>query len=185
MVIKLKDEVIDFFANITQVLIAPEKSFHNILEEKKAIRGLYFFIFFAAFLGFMFGALLGDIVISLISAVVFVILGLVKIVIWTFVSHIIAKLIFKGEGEFIPLIGLFCFTSVTYILGILGLATLIIAQTFFTSFLLSLLMLMWAIIIGTVAVDAEHKIGIGRSFLSVMGIPALLVIILFMIMEVL
>jgi hypothetical protein len=183
-VFKLKEKFLDNLDRIVKVFIGPEKVFHELLENKKAITGIYFYIFFAAFLGFMTGALFGSIVMGVIVAILFIIAGLIKLVIWSGISHIIAKIVFKGNGKYIPLIGLFGYISVAFILGIVALA-LIIAGSVFSALLLLILMVIWAFIIAIVAVDAVHDIGVGRSFLSVFALPALIIIVIFAIMGVL
>jgi hypothetical protein len=63
--------------------------------------------------------------------------------------------------------------------------TLMLAGTVFSFLLLFGLMHLWVLIIATVAVHCEHKIGIGRSFLSCFGVPSLIIIAIFLILEVL
>ena len=179
------ERFLDFFDGIVGVMVSPERSFREILDKNSATRGIYIFIFFAAFLGIMVGALIAGIVknafLPVLLAVVFAVYGLVKIFIWAGISHLVAKFVFKGEGTFINTFGLFGYSSVTYILGIFGLMTLILASTIFTSSMLLVLMYIWTVLIGTVAVNAEHKIGMGKSFLSCFGVPSLVVILLLMI----
>lgn len=180
------ERFLNFFDDIAGVMVSPERFFREILDKNIATRGIYVFIFFAAFLGIMVGALIAGIVknafLPVLLAVVFAVYGLVKIFIWAGISHLVAKFVFKGEGTFINTFGLFGYSSVTYILGIFGVMTLILASTIFTSGMLLVLMYIWTVLIGTVAVNAEHKIGMGKSFLSCFGVPSLVVILLLMIM---
>jgi len=170
---------------MAQVLLVPEKYFQEVLEKGKAINGVYFLIFFSAFFGFMMGSLLSSLTLAIIMAIFFIIMGLIKILIWSGISHLIAKFVFKGEGSFVPTFGLFGFASVSFILGIVGLATMMAAGTVFATLLMWLLMTVWFIVIATVAVATEHKIGVGRAFLSVTGIPVLVIIVLSLIVGVL
>jgi hypothetical protein len=183
------EKLLDFFDGIFDIMVSPEKSFRTILDEKSATQGIFVFIFFAAFLGIMAGALIAGFVrnafLPILFAILFIIYGLVKLLIWAGISHLIAKFVFKGEGNFVNTFGLFGYTSVASILGIFGIMTLMIATTIFTSAMLWGLMYIWTILIGTVAVNAEHKIGIGKSFLSCFGVPSLVVIFVFMILGVL
>jgi len=126
----------------------------------------------------------GNFILGVVLAILFIIIGLVKLVIWSGITHVIAKFVFHGEGQFVKLFGLFGYMSVAFILGIVALALLILGSIF-AALLLLVLMIVWMCILAIVAVDAEHKIGVGRAFLSLIGIPALIIILLFVIVEVL
>jgi hypothetical protein len=169
-------------------MISPEDSFRKIIESKKTLNGVYVFIFFSAFLGIMIGSLIAGITgitfLPLIVALIYVILGLLNLLIWAGITHIIAKFLFKGEGNFVNLFGLLGYTSVTFILGIFALMTLILGTTIISSWLLFTLMIFWILIIGIVAVEAEYKIGIGKSFLSLCGIPILILVLIFLLLGV-
>jgi hypothetical protein len=187
-VVKLSG-ILDFFDDVGSVLVSPESAFRRILDEKAAKNGIYALIFFAVFLGLMIGAAIAGFtnifLMPVLFAVIILIVALVKILIWSVISHIIAKIVFKGKGDFSNLFQLFGYTSVTYILGIFGIMTLILAGTIFPSALLWLIMVVWIIIVATAAVNAEHKIGLGKAFLSCFGIPALIIIAIFLILGVL
>jgi hypothetical protein len=185
VVFKLKEKILNSLDGMAQVLVVPDKYFQEVLEKGKAINGLYFLIFFSAFFGFMMGSLLSNLGLAIIIAILFIVLGLLKIFIWSGISHLIAKFVFKGEGSFVPTFGLFGYAFVSFTLGIVGLATLMVAGTVFATFLMWLLMAVWFIVLATVAVATEHKIGVGRAFLSVTGIPVLVIIVLSLIVGVL
>jgi hypothetical protein len=158
------------------VLLEPEKFFQQVLEESKTRLGLYFLIFFSAFLGFMTGALLNNFALAVGLLVLFVILALVKVLIWAVVSHLIARFVFKGEGGFTTLYCLFGFSSAAFIVGILGLALFMASgKLILAALILWLLMIVWMVVLLTVAVDKAYKIGYGRAFLSVIGIPFLVI----------
>ncbi|NYB52348.1 MAG: YIP1 family protein [Methanobacteriaceae archaeon] len=181
----MKENILRIFEGMAEVLVVPEKFFQKTLEDKKPMNGLYFLIFFAALLGFMAGGLSSNFLVAIIFAVLLIVLAVIKTLIWAIISYLVAIFIFKGEGDFKNTFGLFGFISVSYLLGIFGLATLMLTGSVFSSFLLGLLMIIWMVVIAAVAVDAEHKIGIGKSFLSVMGIPALIIIVISLILGVL
>lgn len=181
----MNEKILNIFDGMAQVLLSPEKFFQEILDKKNAINGLYFLTFFAAFLGFMAGSIFSNFYLAIVMALLFIILAFVKILIWGLICYILAKFLFKGEGSFLDTFGLLGFTSVTYLLGIFGLATMMVANTVFSSLLLWFLMVVWIVILGTVAVDKVHRIGIGKSFLSAIGIPALVIIVIGLIVGVL
>lgn len=182
----VKERILNFFDSIVLVFLEPEKYFQKILEDEKTRKGLYFLIFFAAFLGFMTGALLNNLILAVILAVIYIILAFIKVFIWAGISHLIARYLFQGEGKFTALFGLFGFSSVSYLWGILGLALFMVSgKLFFTALVLCLLMAVWMIVLLTIALEKEHQVGYGRAFLSVMGIPALIISVIGLIMGVL
>lgn len=180
----MKERIINNLDRIVNILVTPEKTFREILEDKKSVTGLYFFIFFAAFFGFMAGGLVGSFVLGVLMAIAFIVLGLIKLLIWSGISHIIAKVVFNGKGHFGALFGMFGYLSVAFILGIVAVALMLVGSII-SALLLMILMITWYIILAVVAVDAVHEIGVGRSFLSVCGIPALIIIAIFLILGVL
>jgi hypothetical protein len=184
MVFKLKEGIMDSFDRMVNVLISPEKTFQQLLEDKKAMTGIFFYIFFAAFLGFMTGALVSSVVFGIILAVLFIIIGLIKLIIWSGISHIIARVIFGGKGHFGPLLGLFGYMSIAFILGIIAIALMVVGSLL-SALLLLFLMVVWMCFIALVAVDAVHEIGVGKSFLSIFGLPTLIIIVIFVILGVL
>ncbi len=180
----MKERIMNNLDRIVNSLVAPETTFQDILENKKAITGIYFYIFFVAFLGFMSGALVGNFILGIVVAILFIIIGLVKLLVWSGISHIIAKFVFHGKGQFVQVFELFGYMSVAFILGIVALALLVLGSIF-AALLLLVLMIVWMCILAIVALDTVHEIGVGRAFLSIIGIPALIIIILFVILGVL
>jgi len=183
------EKCLGFFDNLAEIMISPENSFKKILDENAALKGIYVFIFFSAFFGIMIGSMIAGAIkmafLPVLIAVISIIFGLLKLFIWAGITHIIAKFVFKGEGSFKNLFGLLGYISVVLILAIFGIMMFMLAGTFFSSTLLIILMCFWMVIMATVAVNAEHKIGIGKSFLSCCGIPSLVIIAIFLIMGVL
>ena len=170
------EKILSFFDSMVLVLLEPEKFFQMVLEEGKTRLGLYFLVFFSAFLGFMTGALLNNFALAVGLLVLFVILAFVKILVWTVISHLLAKYLFKGEGKFTTLYCVFSFTSVAFIWGVLGLALFMASgKLILAAMILWLLMVLWMVILLVVAVDKVYKIGYGRAFLSVIGIPFLVI----------
>lgn len=55
------ERFLNFFDDIVGVMVSPERSFRELLDKNIATRGIYVFIFFAAFLGVMVGALIAGI----------------------------------------------------------------------------------------------------------------------------
>lgn len=188
-IVKLMERCVGFFDDVAEMMISPEVAFKKILDKNAALKGIYVFIFFSAFVGIMIGSMIAGVIknafLPILFAVIAIIWGLFKLLIWSGITHIIAKFVFKGEGSFVRLFGLLGYTSVASILLIFGIMTFMLATTFLASVLLLVLMDLWILIIATIAVDVEHKIGIGKSFLSCCGIPALILMAIFLIMEVL
>jgi hypothetical protein len=188
LVVKLIEKYLGFFDNLAEIMISPENTFKKILDGNAALKGIYIFIFFAAFLGIMLGAMIAGAIkmpfLPILMAIIAIIIGLIKILIWAGISHMVAKFAFKGEGSFSNLFGLFGFTSVSYILWIFGIMTIMLATTIFSSALLFVVMLFWMLIIAVAAVNAEHKIGMGKSFLSCFGVPSLVIIAILLILGV-
>ncbi len=182
----LINKILEFADDILKVLISPEDAFKMVKNRGMENQGLYVFIFFSAFLGFMFGGLVasvmgGGLIVPIIFAIGLVVLGFIKLIIWAGISHLVAAVVFGGEGKFLDTLKFMGFSAVTFIIGIFAIMTLIIFKTIFTSSMLFTVMYIWLIMIGSAALNAEHKIGYGRSFLSVLGIPSLIIIGLIMI----
>lgn len=183
-------KMMNFSKDLLRVMISPEETFKVVKDKNLENQGLYFYIFMCAFLGFMLGGVASAItgvwiIFPIVFAVIVTVIALVKLIIWAIVSHIVAVFVFKGKGSLESTIKLMGFSAAPFILGIFALMTLILAGTFFTSTMLFTIMYIWAIIIGSAAVNIEHRIGFGRSFLSVLGIPALIIIGLMMLVGVL
>ena len=178
----------NFFEKTADIFISPEKSFQEIKEQNNTREGVYFLLFYSAFLGLIFGliigGLIGNLLISLLFLILFVIAALLNVVIWAGISFIITKVVFHGEGEFSNLFGLMSYSSVTYLFLIIGMTCLAFGKAIIASFMMFLLTAIWIIIIGTIAIESETKIGYGKSFLSCCGIPVLLIIVISFIMGV-
>jgi len=172
--------VMNFSRDLLRVLVSPEETFKVVKDKGLENRGLYLYIFLCAFLGFMLGgvasALTGVwIIFPIVFAVIVTVIALLKLILWAIISHIVAVFVFKGKGSLTGTIKLMGFSAAPFILGIFALMALILAGTISTSTMLFVIMYIWAIVIGSTAVNIEHRIGFGRSFLSVLGIPALVI----------
>jgi len=183
------ETIMNFSRDFLKVLVSPEEALKTVKDKNLESQGLYFYIFICAFLGFMLGGVASAItgvwiILPIISAVIVAVLALIKLLVWAIISYLVAVFVFKGKGDFTNTMKLMGFSAAPFILGIFALMTLILAKTIFTSTMLFTIMYIWAILIGSTAVNIEHRIGFGRSFLSVLGIPALIIIGLMMIVEV-
>lgn len=173
--------VANFSRDLLKVLVSPEETFKAVKDKGLENQGLYLYIFMCAFLGFMLGGVVSAItgvwiVFPIAFAVVVTVIALLKLIVWAIISHVVAVFVFKGEGSLTNTIKLMGFSAAPFILGIFALMTLILIGTIFTSAMLFVIMYIWAIIIGSTAVSIEHRIGFGRSFLSVLGVPAPVII---------
>lgn len=182
------ETIMNFSRDFLKVLVSPEDALKTVKDKKLENQGLYLYIFICAFLGFMLGGVASAmtgvwIIFPIVLAVMVAVIALLKLIVWAIISHIVAVFVFKGKGELTNTIKLMGFSAAPFILGIFALMTLILAKTIFTSTMLFTIMYIWAIVIGSTAVSTEHGIGFGRSFLSVLGIPALIIIGLMMIVE--
>jgi hypothetical protein len=186
---ELVNKYLKFFDELAESMISPETVMRKKIDEKDTNSGIFVAILFLAILGLLIGAIFAGLtritVLPIVFMILFVVFGLIELFIWVGITHLIAKFIFRGKGNFSNLFGLFGFTLVTSILLIFGLSALLLAGTFFSAILLYTISWVWSIIIAVIAVDSEHKIGMGRSFLSTMGIPVLIIIALIFLVEVL
>lgn len=181
--------VMNFSRDLLRVLVSPKETFKVVKDKNLENQGLYLYIFMCAFLGFMLGGLVSAItgvwiIFPIAFAVMVTVIALLKLIVWAIISHIVAVFVFKGKGSLTGTIKLMGFSAAPFILGIFALMTLILAGTIFTSTMLFAVMYIWAIIIGSTAVNIEHKIGFGKSFLSVFGLPAVVIIGLMMLVGV-
>ncbi|MCK9151590.1 YIP1 family protein [Methanobacterium alcaliphilum] len=180
---------LNFFEKTAEIFINPEKTLKSVKEKNEAKKGVYFLIFYSAFLGLIFGTVLGGAIgnplLVLVFAIFAIICALIKIFIWTLITHIVSKVFFDGEGELGRFFGLMGYSAAPYILLIIGITSIAFGKAIIASLIMFLLALIWIIFIGIIATESEQKIGYGKSFLSCMGIPSLLVIIVFFIMGVL
>lgn len=185
MVVKLMEKCLNFFDKSGKILISPENTLKEIKDNNTCLNGIYFFIFFSAFLGIMIGAMIAGLIqnpfLPILMALLAIIIGLLKLFIWAGITHLVAKFIFKGKGKFKNIFGLMGYTSVTFILGIFALMMTMLATRLISSFFLFILMGIWMLVIATVAVNVEHGIGIGKSFLSCYGVITLIIIAIFLI----
>lgn len=181
--------VMNFSRDLLRVLVSPKETFKVVKDKNLENQGLYLYIFMCAFLGFMLGGVVSAItgvwiIFPIAFAVMVTVIALLKLIVWAIISHVVAVFVFKGKGSLTGTIKLMGFSAAPFILGIFALMTLILAGTVFTSTMLFAVMYIWAIIIGSTAVNIEHRIGFGRSFLSVLGLPALVIIGLMMLVGV-
>ncbi|WP_432703741.1 YIP1 family protein [Methanothermobacter thermautotrophicus] len=184
------NRIMNFSRDMILVLASPEEAFSRVRERGLEGQGLYLYVFLAAFLGYMLGGLVSaatgaGILMPVFFAVAVLIVSFIKLLVWALISHIIASKVFSGGGTFTGTLKMMGFAAAPFVVGIFAFMTLILWGTIFTSTILLVVMYIWTITTAVAAVEAEHGIGYGRSFLSVFALPAVVVTVLVMILGVL
>ncbi|ADP76868.1 Protein of unknown function DUF2143 [Methanothermus fervidus DSM 2088] len=180
--------IMDFSEELLDILVYPRDTLKTMKQKGKDDHGLIIYLFMFAFLGFMFGGILSRltgvvIIFQIFFALVFLILGFLILLIWSLISHTVAVFCFGGKGKFDDTLKFLGFSAAPYILGIFAITIIIVFKAFFTSTLLFALMYLWSLFIATVAIDTVHNIGLGKSFLSVFGVPILVISMITMFVE--
>ena len=170
----MKTSIMEFFTESAKVFTNPDDLFF-LKTEGKDINGIISLIFYSLMLGLVIGIASGDIVITGILLVAFLILPLVDKVIHSIFAFIFARLL-GGSGSFTNTFNLMSYSSVLNVLLIIGIALATIG--FGVILPIMSLVFLWKMVLEIVAVSEEHNLGYAKSFLSTIGIPLIIVIII-------
>ena len=173
----MKTNIIEFFTESAQVFTNPDDLFY-LKTEGKDTNGIISLIFYSLMLGLVIGIATGDIVVTGILLLVSFIVPLVCKVIHSLFAYIFARLL-GGSGSFVNTFNLMSYSSVLNVLLIIGIALATLGFAVIIPILF--LVFLWKIVIEIVAVSEEHNLGYAKSFLSTMGIPLIILIIIVLI----
>ena len=192
----------EFLNRLGGTLLDPRQTFEQMIAEKRGflepllivflshgIQGAIIGSFIArmilaiwAFLGEWLGEAPQGLIVS-IPIITFFLAFIGTLILWVIlagVAHLCAKYIFKGAGSFGQLFKLYGYASVPYSLIIL--ATVLIGVNLSLSplsLILGLTAIFWTVLVMVVAVDTNHKIGLGKAFISSFVGPMIVLLILF------
>jgi len=191
-----------FFDRLGGTLLDPRQTFEQITAEKRGFLEPLVFVFLShgiqgavigsfiariilaifTFLGEWLGEVPHGLIVS-IPIIAFFVAFIAALILWVIlagIAHLCAKYVFKGVGSFGQLFKLYGYVSVPYSLIIL--ATVLIGINFSLSplsLILGLIAIFWMVLTMVVAVDTNHKIGLGKAFISSFVGPMVVLLILF------
>ena len=194
-----------FFDRLGGTLLDPRQTFEQIIAEKRGVLEPLLTVFLShgiqgaiigsfitrmilaiwAFLGEWLGEVPHGLIVS-IPIIAFFVAFIAALILWVIlagIAHLCAKYVFKGAGSFGQLFKLYGYASVPYSLIIL--ATVLIGINFSLSplsLVLGLIAIFWTVLIMVVAVDTNHKIGLGKAFISSFVGPMIVLLILFVVL---
>lgn len=166
--------IMEFFTESGQVLTNPDDLFYLKTEEKDK-NGILSLIFYNLMLGLVIGLFTGDLLVTGILLVGFVISQLIFKFIESLFVFIFARLL-GGSGSLMNTFNLISYSSVLNILLIVGIALATLGKVVIIP--LIFLVFLWKMVIEIIAVSEEHSLGYAKSFLSTVGIPLIIFVIL-------
>ncbi len=164
----------EFFTESGQVFTNPDDLFYLKTEEKDN-NGIVSLIFYNLMLGLVIGLFTGDLLVTGILLVVFVISQLIFKFVESLFVFIFARLL-GGSGSLMNTFNLISYSSVLNILLIVGIALATLGKVVIIP--LIFLVFLWKMVIEIIAVSEEHSLGYAKSFLSTVGIPLIIFVIL-------
>lgn len=170
----MKTKIMEFFTESAKVFTNPDDLFY-IKTEGSDKNGIISLLFYSLMLGLVIGIATGDIVLTGILLVVFLIIPLLCKLIHSIFTFIFARIL-GGSGSFFNTFNLMSYSSVLNVLLIIGIALATLG--FAVIIPLMFLVFLWKMVIEIVAVSEEHNLGYAKSFLSTLGIPLIIFIIL-------
>lgn len=170
----MKTKIMEFFTESAKVITNPDDLFY-LKTEGEDKNGIISLIFYSLVLALVLGISTGDIVFTGILLVVFLILSLFFMFIRSLFAFIFARLL-GGSGSFINTFNLMSYSSVLNVLMIVGIALLCLG--FGVIFPIMFLVFLWKMVIEVIAISEEHNLGYAKSFLSTVGIPLIIFIII-------
>ena len=166
--------IMEFFTESGQVFTNPDDLFYLKTEEKDN-NGIVSLIFYNLMLGLVIGLFTGDLLVTGILLVVFVISQLIFKFVESLFVFIFARLL-GGSGSLMNTFNLISYSSVLNILLIVGIALATLGKVVIIP--LIFLVFLWKMVIEIIAVSEEHSLGYAKSFLSTVGIPLIIFVIL-------
>lgn len=169
----MKTKIMEFFTESANVITNPDDLFY-LKTESDDKNGIITLIFYSLMLALVLGITSGDIVVTGILLVGSIILSLLSKFIQAFFAFIFARLL-GGSGSFINTFNLMSYSSVLDVFVIVGIALLTLG--FGVIFPIMILVFLWKMVIEVIAISEEHTLGYAKSFLSTVGIPLIIFII--------
>jgi hypothetical protein len=166
--------ILEFFTESGQVFTNPDDLFY-MKTEGQDYNGVISLIFYSLMLALVLGITSGDIVVTGILLVLFLIFPLLAQFIHSIFVFIFAKIL-GGSGNFMNTFNLLSYSSVLNLLLIIGIALLSLGKIVIIP--LVILVSLWKIVIEIIAVSEEHNMGYAKSFLSTVGIPLIISVII-------
>ncbi len=169
----MKTKIMEFFTESANVFTNPDDLFY-LKTEGGDKNGIISLVFYSLMLALVLGIATGDIVVTGILLIVFLIFSVMYKFIHSLFAFIFARLL-GGTGSFINTFNLMSYSSVLNVLTIVGIAMLCLG--FGVIVPIMILVFLWKIVIEVIAVSEEHNLGYSKSFLSTVGIPLIISII--------
>ena len=166
--------IMEFFTESGQVFTNPDDLFYAKTEGNDK-NGIISLIFYNLMLGLIIGIYTKDLVFTGILLVAFFILPLLAKFIESIFVFIFAKIL-GGSGSFMNTFNLLSYSSVLNILLIIGIALLTLEKAVIIPIIL--LVYLWKMVLEIIAVSEEHNLGYAKSFLSTVGIPLIVIVII-------
>ncbi len=167
-------KILEFFTESAKVFTNPDDLFY-LKTDGDDKNGIISLIFYSLMLAFVLGIATGDILITGILLVASLILPLLHKFIHSLFAYIFARLL-GGSGTFMNTFNLMSYSSVLNVLLIIGIALATLG--FAVIIPLIFLVCLWKMVIEVIAISEEHNLGYSKAFLSTLGIPLIILIVI-------